>query len=295
MSQDRDRQPDWEDLAAFIDGRIDEDRRRQVEHRLAIDPDYFEVFASTVKDDAVADRGEDRANDGTTLGQSLLWVPAAAVALLALALGLLWPAASNDPATYLQKLSAQEIIATPGWNRLPWSVTLSASEPPRHLTNKQRAFRLGVRTIDLRLTLTAGDAGQAELASQRLAVLSDALGLPGPALFLRDLAMDIDKAEMADLEADVQALEARLVEALNAPVRRHFAAGRWLQVTRLAAIASDEATVAVLLDEVDLNGDPAWTALRAALQETGEQQPIGEPTLRRWIERLDQQAAQLGG
>lgn len=294
MKQDPDRRPDWEDLAAFIDGRLTGERRRQVEHRLAHDPDYFEVFSQTVEADDIVEQ-RDRAADGLRLGKPYLWLPAAAAALLALALSLRWPADSKDPATHLEKLAARVIVETPGWDQLPWSVTLSASEPPRHLTNKQRAFRLGVRTIDLRLTLAAGDPGQAVLASQRLASLSDALGLPGPAIFIRDLAMDIDKAERTDLDADVQALEASLAEALPVPVRQYFAAGRWLQVTRLAAIAGDEDTVAVLLDDGELNGDVDWAALRAAVQETDEQQPIGESVLRQWIERLNQQAAQLGG
>jgi len=169
--------PDLEDLAAFVDGRLAGELRQSVEERLARDPAYYEVFLETLRfreeNEAVASPAERRR-------VSFVRPALAAAAVVVMAVGVWWLASPSDATVRLALLDAERIVELEGWDSLDWTVQ-RGTELPRKLSAEQKAFRLGVRTVDFRVALAAGDLAEVEPALGQLKSLVRALRLYGVA------------------------------------------------------------------------------------------------------------------
>ncbi len=250
--------PDLEDLAAFVDGRLSGERKERVEERLLRDEDYYEVFLATVgfreeQDREQQGREEERGPAApVAISRWRSWhvaAPLAAAAVLAIAVGVLRPAGDLAAA-----LDAPAIVARETWADTGWSVTRSGGPGPSGLEPEELAFRLGARTIDLRVAL-AGDDRQ---AAERFA--AQAAGWSGdPDQFhlfhlvpgyqhLGERIADGETEALLDLARQAEEL---LAESLEGAEAQRFALGRWAEAGRLAALSGD----AGALDQV-LRRDP---------------------------------------
>jgi len=263
--------PDLEDLAAYLDGRLDAERRRQVEERLARDEGYYEVFMETSR----FREEEGLAGAAPPQRRRLPWLPLlAAAAVVLVAVGVWRLSLPADPTIWLEKIDAEAVVAMEDWDDPGWSRVRSASPFISGSGAEERTFRLGVRSIDLRLALAAGDRLEAEKASVRMGYMVEELDLL-PASFYTSLAENLndEETDLAVLKAQVLELEGALEESLSmSPTEaRGFAVGQWLQTTRAAALAGDREILGKLIARAPTPGEyPEAEAGLAALNQAAD-------------------------
>ncbi len=260
--------PDLEDLAAFVDGRLSGERKARVEERLLRDEDYYEVFLATVhfqeqsrEQSQEEQQGRETERSSTAPVAIARWrswrvaAPLAAAAVLAIAVGVLRPA--GDLAAVLD---APALVARgETWTDTGWSVTRSGGPGASGLSSQEIAFRLGARTVDLRVAL-AGDDPQAAIhfAAQAEGWCGDA-GLFHLAPHYRHLREQIESGGETEALLDLaRQAEEQLAESFEGPAARRFALGRWAEAGRLAALSGD----AGALDRV-LRRDPGSRSVAA--------------------------------
>ncbi len=175
MSSER---SDFEDLAAFADGRLSGEARTAVLDRLAADEEYYELLTDLLR----FQQEEETAGATGKLAEVVAhpswlrrrrgWI-AAVAALVPVALGfvLLLRSASIGPLeTMTAELDATELAELGGaWDERLWSA-LRGSQLP--FAGRRDAFRLGARSVDLHLAL---QAGHRELATEYLMEMTDLL------------------------------------------------------------------------------------------------------------------------
>lgn len=229
---------DLEELAAFVDGRLSGDRKARVEERLLRDEDYYEVFLETVRFQQEDGRreGRERGAAPVPISRWRSWrvaAPLAAAAVLAVAVGVLWP--FRGLAGYLDAAAvvAHKDWDDPGWRRPRSGDACSACSP------EEIALRLGAQTINLRVALKAGDRPAAQRAAGQSAALADAADI------FTGLYEELgERLEVEELEALLEpAREAEELLAVSfgkgSPEARRFALGRWAEAGRLAALSED--------------------------------------------------------
>ncbi len=249
-----------------IDGKLTGEARARMVERLAGSEAAHEVFVETVRlqgerllesPEVIPIRGRRHA----FVGAWKIWVPAAAAASLLPFLGrplidsLRGPSALDfSTARIVAQLTAREDLASSlgeGWDEPGWSVTRGAAA---RFVESERAFRLGVRNVDLRVALRLQDV---PLADGFLSDIQEWLG-----------EIDLSQAVRAQY-ATVQTLlsdsgasgalgqlgaaEVALDEFLSSP---SLPIGMWSEAARLAAVVREPAffesdETSRLLDTID--------------------------------------------
>lgn len=242
--------PDLEDLAAYVDGRLSGERKAQVEERLARDEDYYDVFMENVhflQEQSQQEQAEE--GGGEVVAPAAWWrswrvvAPLVVAATLVAAIGL--GRLSRGPATaeWVARLDAVEIVGLKYWDHPGWTTTRGAPVSPdvRQRELEQTAFRLGARTIDLQVALSARSREEAEIQARRLAILADNDDhLLGMGLIYRELEKSLeDGQDFQALEQRAVDAEAFLKESLGEPAARRFDLGTWMEAGRLAARAGN--------------------------------------------------------
>jgi hypothetical protein len=266
--------PDLEDLAAYIDGRLDGERKAQVEERLLRDEEYHEVFLDTVRfqEEQAGDVGKLVVPDAGRWRRSWrLAVPMAAAAILAVAVGLFYPGRGPTADDWVSCLDAEAVLAQgKGWDDPGWSRTRGPGERP--YPPQQLAFRLGVHTLHLRLALGAGDRQASSRQSGKLANLARDAGL----LMVPSLYDNLD-TETGDIDVlQAQQAEELLVKSYDdSPEGRLFVFGQWVEAGRLAALAGDgDAFARIVRTAPELPANDAISALVKRLESVLKQDKI---------------------
>lgn len=240
---------DLELIAALVDGRLGGTERERALRLLAQSDHAREVFAEAVRvtsDPAVhgilplpLDRRAQR------LRRWRVVVPIAAAAALAIAFvpGLLTRSpdrlvlASSELAAPLVRDANAAAVLGPSWEQRPWSVLRGGPSPH---ADSSLSFRLGVRSLDLRVALELGDVELADrLAGEIVGWLGSVDFAESAAADYRALRARIASAPSTnDLLTDAARLETRMGELLH-PF--WFAFGQWCGAGELATRVRDEA------------------------------------------------------
>ncbi len=244
--------PDPEDIAAFLDGRLPAGQRTRLIEHLASCELCYEVYAgaaSFLADDPPEAGGlaeplaplrpfdrQDRRRGPVGPRRRLWWTAAAVAALLAVAVGvplLLWRAGGAELTT--EHLAS--LVAGPAGAKADvWlgRVTRGPKEAAEVAPDIQ-SFRLGVRFLDLRLALAAGDRGAADSVLIRLAQMLEGMyfldDLRAKYQAIRNQVHD-EKVSPRSLLASAGDLETKGFKDLVEP--RYVDLGRWTEACRLA-------------------------------------------------------------
>lgn len=242
---------DLEELAAFIDGKLTGEARARMVKLLAESEAAHEVFVETVRfqgelllegPEVIPLRGRRPAFVGTWK----VWVPVAAAASLLLFLGrplidsLIGPSALDfSTAQIVAELTAREDLASSlgeGWDQPGWSVTRGAAA---RLVESERAFRLGVRNVDLQVALRLQDA---PLADGFLSDIQEWLGEIDLSQAVRaqyaTVQTLLSESGASGALAQLGAAEVALDEFLSSP---SLPMGMWSEAARLAAVVREPA------------------------------------------------------
>ncbi len=230
---------DLEELAAFIDGRLVGERKAQVEARLLRDEDYYDLFLETVRLQEEQAR-EERPPEVRGVRWQRFAAPLAAAAIFTfLAIGLLRLRA-DDWAAHLDP--AAVVVGGESWDDPGWSRPRSADPVAGQYLPEQLAFRLGARTVDLRIALAAGDRASANRLGTQCAELARAAALLTAAAACDRVVQAAEQTASPVLEAAAAEAETLLKDSFSrgAPEARHFAFGQWAEAARLAAHSCDQ-------------------------------------------------------
>ena len=235
---------DLELLAALMDGRLSGEEKTRALKLLAESDELLEVFANVVRDQRSEDAKVIPIQASRRWNQLKVLVPVAAAAAVAI---IMVPrlvsrlGTESLAAQYAMELTDNPRFADqlrPGWDGRGWTVTRGARESvgtPRSAAESKYVFRLGVRTVDLQVSLRRHDTAQAgRLTSEVVATLNNiVLGevvSPGYQDLRTRLSVDgfdqsIERA--SQLENDLQ-------ESLGSagPL---FTFGQWTSAAELAA------------------------------------------------------------
>lgn len=254
---------DLEDLAAYLDGRLQGARLAAVEQRLAQDEAFYEIFEESLRfrqeneapsshasaSARVAPIGRPGRSDGDEASvahprrQLGRWLPAIVAAVLVLAAVGTWRASQPSSRALPADFDYQTALANDQWTYREWSVNRSA-DLPLHLSTQEVAFRLGVGLEVLAAGLRAGERDEARLGAARVESYVQRLD-PLAALLYAGLHSGL----AADLPLETalrRAEEARdhlLDGASIVPLRRQIENGAWSERARLAALAADGETL----------------------------------------------------
>ncbi len=228
--------PDLEDLAAYLDGRLSDERRTQVEERLLRDEDYYDVFMETVRYREEQGQAE---GGGEVVAPAVWWrkwkgvAPLAVAATLVAAVGLRSFMLTPSTGELMARLDVAEIVDQEDWSKPGWPVLRSIPD----LESEQRAFRIGTRTVDLRIALAAGDENAASLAN-RLGILTgndeSLTQFREPYMALRE---EIGSGKLDASRRKAAELEQLLAEGLEGTAK--YELGKWNEIGRLGALTGD--------------------------------------------------------
>ncbi len=236
---------DLEDLAAFADGRLTGfERERAVKH-LADCERCYEVFAEVVQfqedeDGQDEEDEENRPGAGAERDQRL-----AEVVVHPRSRSWLWPSAGAAvAAAALVVLVAAPLLRdgrrpppAAGWDEHGW-LTLRGG-PILPLSPEARAFRLGVRSIDLMVALEAGRADPAKAHSAWLVGVAGDLEHSNDArVLLQDLRARLRVGEApASLVRQAEKAVGLLEDVASPP--QYYELGKWVEEGRAAALVGD--------------------------------------------------------
>ncbi len=242
---------DLEELAAFIDGKLTGEARARMVKLLAESEAAHEVFVETVRfqgEEQQLREGPEvipiRGRRPAFVGTWMVWVPVAAAASLFLFLGrplfdsLAGPSALDfSTAQIVAELTARGDLGSSlgeGWDQPGWSVTRGAAA---RLVESERAFRLGVRNVDLQVALGLQDAS---LADGFLSDIQEWLGEIDLSQAVRVQYATIQgllsESGPSGALAQLGSAEVALDEFLASP---SLPIGRWSEAARLAAVVRE--------------------------------------------------------
>lgn len=237
--------PDLEELAAYVEGRLSGERKGQVEERLVRDEEYYEVFLHSVRFQR-EEKARRRSERKVLRWRPWYLAPLAAAAVLAALVG--FPRLAKGPGDFAAALDPASVLASgDSWARLGWS-TRSAGRDSRSYRQEELAFRLGVRTVDLRVAVAGGDREAARTVAEDLEQEASLAGLRSMAGAFGDLKTRVESTEL-------DALRSQLTEAEEYLARRwksspeamsHLRFGQWVEAGRLAAASHDSDALARL-------------------------------------------------
>jgi len=234
--------PDLESLAALAEGRLVGAARAAVLEHLADCDDCRELVVETLAITAELAGAAGGGAAGTVVpfpepkrpGRARWIAAAAGVAVLATAI-FFARGRTRTPEAALAELARQPgVTAKLGadWNEPLWSVT--RGEGPV-VSERARAFRLGVRSADLDFALAAGERVAARRIAAESALLVADVPLADPVTSVyRDIAQALatEKGAMATYEQDATTGRKLAREAVDPGT---YDLGRWAETLRLAA------------------------------------------------------------
>lgn len=233
---------DLEDLAAFADGRLFGAERRQVVEHLADCESCYEIFAEVKA-------FEDEEAPGGAAAESASPEPMAEVVVHPRARAWLRPGLGGLAAAAVLALVVMPLVRVdrfpapdPGWDGHRWMATRGGPVesprvwPPQDLDREKAAFRLGVRTIDLRVALSADRIDRAAEVCEELEGLLRNFERPETLTSRYEgLRRRLGQGEPAEILLE-EANEAEgLLEDYAVP-RHYYVLGRWTEEARAAAV-----------------------------------------------------------
>ena len=234
-------------LAALIDGRLSGEERARAVKLLAESDEALEVFASVVRDERVEGAKVIPMRPSRRWNQWRVFVPVAAAAAIAI---IMIPRLVSRLGT--KSLAAQYAMALtenprfadqlrPGWDGRGWSVTRGvgreAPGTPRAVEPKY-VFRLGVRSVDLQVSLRRRDTALAtRLTNEVIATLSNVPMTEDVSLGYDELKTLISTDGVDRSIERASSLEEDLRERVGNPSL--FAFGQWTSAAELAARTRD--------------------------------------------------------
>lgn len=241
--------PDLEDLAAFIDGRLDTEECARIRAHLGRCEECYETFVETVRFErelgAAAREQPIPFPSDRRRWEPRRWMPAAslaAAAVLLLAVGLPVYRSLTSPTA----LAPDEIIASV---REEAPALLDQTWPPAqrgHGTNtptdEEQSFRMGVEVVNFQLALEAGERDRSRQAAARIGALLEETPLAGEEL--KSFYRGVFDTLGSESESPAQFLEAAAAHGKDGFEQqvtfldlRHFELGKWAEAGRLAALA----------------------------------------------------------
>ncbi len=230
--------PDLEDLAALADGRLRGAERERVVAHLADCERCYEIFAEVVE---LQEEEEDGAREAPANPPGDGAEPLAEVVVHPRSRSW-WPAAGAAAAAALVLLVAAPLLfdgrqPTPdaGWDEHDW---LRLRSVPA-LSPEARAFRLGVRSVDLVVALEAGRADRAKEHGSSLRALAGGIEhYAGARELLEKLSARLrDGEEPAGLVRQAERAAELLLDVVSPPP--YYELGRWAEAGREAALVGD--------------------------------------------------------
>jgi hypothetical protein len=237
---------DLELLAALIDGRLSGEEKARAMKLLAESDEALELFANAVRDQPVEDVKVVPIRTARRWNQWKVFVPVAAAAAIALVFvpRLVGRLGHETVATqYAMELTRDPRLANslrPGWDARGWTVTRGrereAPGTPRggsHVESKY-VFRLGVRSVDLQVSLRRGDTAQASrLTSEVITTLDNVVLAEVVSAGYGDLRSRLSTDAIDQSIERASQLEDDLRDFLGAPPL--FTFGQWTGAAELAA------------------------------------------------------------
>lgn len=234
--------PPLEDLAAFVDGRLEAaERARMTEHLASCERCYalFLGVSESLEEEAAA---EVVAEPPRTLRGGWSWRLAAAAASVAAAAGIGWGVVALWPPSAPVFASAT-LVASVGApadelaGHLWQSITYRGA-PGENLDRQPQAFYVGVLLVDLRVALEANDAARAEEVLSQIVVTLTGVEFIDPEIEFYTRARDeIGKERTpASLLAPAAERERSLGDRFS---EVYLPFGKWAEAARLAAATGD--------------------------------------------------------
>lgn len=239
--------PPIEEIAALLDGRLEGHEREQVVEHIGQCEACYEVFTETLRfQEEEAEKG--KVIEHPAARRRFVWSAASAVAAAALALivavpmwlGMQIEVGSIDVGRLADRLAAgteAAVLETNAYSGDGWSRTRGFGSG---LNETQRAFRLGVRTVDLDIALRAGDRQRAERLVQELYDMASDLPLAEMILVsYDDLLERLQGGETPESLTERSAAAASLTA--DAATEPYYSLGQWAEAGLLASSAGDRA------------------------------------------------------
>jgi hypothetical protein len=232
---------DPQEIAAFLESRIDPRARAELIERLAASPIAAAIVADASALSAELNSEETHAASAPHRFRAIRWL---AVAAGLVGIGILaWmatgrrPRASSAAAPNAMLLAqGSRVSALPGgWDSEPWGAYRGGASVA---SDNARAARIGALFVDLEIALRTRDERAGALARHIATLLdtTDPKRVPGPAVALfREIA---DSSRVAPLHA-ITLLPAASEWTARAVNDELVQAGAWLEAARLAAVARD--------------------------------------------------------
>ena len=302
------RVPDLEDLAAYLDGRLQPAERAAVEARLAEDADYYETMLETVRfREEMAAEGaaspEPAVATAAPRWPTGLWSGLAAAAMLVLAVGIWQLNRPSAEDVFYAAIDPQAVLGIDRWDARTWKVNRSSSLP--NLPSPQLAFRLGTQLVDLHLAVTADDADETYHQVIQARQLVDQLDLVVGVVLYGELAAAVEDGQPAD-ELQRRATEAETrVTAFLGPrtvAGQALRAGRWCEMARLSALGQERrALLAFLrrpprgLESLDARAEDPLKALRLLTPELAADGDVDGAVFENALKGLGELQEILGG
>ena len=288
-----DEKPSPEQIAALLDGRLDEPARAAVLAKLAASNEDFETLLDTAA--VLAELGGDVPARESPAAPPVArrptpplrawrrppghWLAVAAVlvgvAVLPWAWSRLAPPAGADPTRFVVLLAPEPGGLPPVWAAHPWGTTRAGAEP---LSRAARSARVGALLTDLELAVRHRDSAAVVALALTIAPLVDSVDFGPPVgetyrVVARQAGAPSGRLR-AELRRGVKGISALLDDDL-------VALGAWAEAARVAARQRDaaffasRATTMMLrrasaLDGVPADGRTALAQLQAPADRRGD-------------------------
>jgi hypothetical protein len=304
--------PSLEEIAAFLQGRLSEERRARVESHIADCPDCYEVFAEA----ALFQKMEEEEGSEPVRAPASQVIPfperrlrswkapasIAAVFAVGLATGLLYQRYTRMPEMVSAQIINPAVVEKAGEDRFweQWSSRGHGSDSGS-VSNVPKLL-LGAHLVDLGIHLARNDKESALDDLARINGTIQELGSPVPGelvtSYLKLQAEIVAQKQPRDFVRQAADAEASLTQAFPVEKSPYLAFGKWTEAGRLSALTgSPDFFVApesrkflrVFLHEERENLDePVVTALDEIQQtlETSEPSSLPYPKLRELFESV---------
>ena len=241
-----------DELAAYIDGGLAPEHRRRVIDRLMHDEQYYRLFVDSLsfqlEHGSVRERiraayrrvAEALARAFRVRPIRTLATAAAPVVVVVAAIPIIIGHLSYNEGELLASIDAAAVLATSArdsWTTTGWSERRGGQYD--WLTTPQRAFRAGVKSVQLEFAIQAPD----ELAAARAAAqLFELVDDPVAESLARSVQEQLTTADTKVLPALATELTTMLERSFSADqeLAVRFDLGRWIETGRLASLGNHE-------------------------------------------------------
>lgn len=238
---------DLELIAALLDGRLSGAERERAIKLLADSDEALQVFAGALRQGNVGSDNDGKVVSIATARRRPAWrfVPIAAAAVLALAIVPSVLRRQPQPTlghqyVVLLETDPRLIAGLPAnWDEQTWSITrgpalhLAGTQPVESAAESRKAFRVGLRSVDLQIALGGGDATRASRLTDELTDLLGSVAFSQSAIdSYAQLKSRIGTDSLPNLLLRSGAIERELRDLLKSPA---FALGQWVGAADVAA------------------------------------------------------------